>query len=83
MINKNIKPGRRYQHYWNKKTYIFMNAALHTETEEILINYIGDEGDHFVRPFDMFFGKEVDAEGKLVDRFTDMGMAINPYLYIK
>lgn len=63
-----VKPGR-YRHY-KGKVYIVMGVARHSETEEELVVYRQDYGDHdlWVRPKSMFL-ERVEVDGHLQPRF--------------
>ena len=78
MVNT-IKPGV-YRHYKNKKEYLVLGVAHHTETREKMVIYKalyecpdleGEYGKfpHMVRPFEQFVA-EVEHEGKRMPRFT-------------
>jgi hypothetical protein len=48
--------GRKYRHYKNGKLYtLISDAFLHTETNEIMVAYMNNLGQLFVRPYAMFF----------------------------
>lgn len=63
-----LKLGR-YRHY-KGNDYLVLGVARHSETEEELVVYRTDYGDHslWVRPLSMFL-ESVDINGKTVPRF--------------
>jgi hypothetical protein len=63
-------PLGRYRHY-KGRDYIVMGVARHSETEEELVVYCQDYGDHqwWVRPKAMFL-ESVDVDGRQVPRFA-------------
>jgi hypothetical protein len=63
-----LPPGR-YRHY-KGRDYIVLGVAKHSETEELLVVYRTDYGDHslWVRPLQMFT-EQVFAEGRWQPRF--------------
>lgn len=63
-----LPPGR-YRHY-KGRDYIVLGVAKHSETEELLVVYRTDYGDHslWVRPLQMFT-EQVFAEGRWQSRF--------------
>ncbi len=63
-----LPPGR-YRHY-KGRDYIVLGVAKHSETEELLVVYHTDYGDHslWVRPLQMFT-EQVFAEGRWQPRF--------------
>jgi hypothetical protein len=67
-----IPPGR-YRHY-KGRDYIVIGTARHSETEEELVVYRQDYGDHglWVRPLAMFV-ETVEIEGRQVPRFQYIG----------
>lgn len=67
-----FRPGR-YRHYKGNE-YIALGVARHSETEEELVVYRKDYGDHglWVRPRDMFL-QTVEVEGKSMPRFQYLG----------
>jgi len=68
----NIEPGR-YRHYKGKE-YTVTGVARHSETEEELVVYRQEYGDHglWVRPKDMFL-ETLDVAGQTVPRFKYLG----------
>ncbi len=64
----NMKPGR-YRHF-KGKDYIVLGVARHSETEEELVVYRQDYGDHglWVRPKQMFL-ESVEVDGLDMPRF--------------
>ena len=68
----NIQPGR-YRHY-KGKDYTVIGVARHSETEEELVVYRQEYGEHglWVRPLAMFL-ETVEVEGKVVPRFQYLG----------
>lgn len=67
-----ISPGR-YRHYKGKE-YTVLGVALHSETQEELVVYRQEYGDHrlWVRPKQMFL-ETVEVDGKTVPRFRYVG----------
>ena len=67
-----IRPGR-YRHYKGKE-YTVIGVARHSETEEELIVYRQEYGDHglWVRPRAMFL-ETVEVDGHTVPRFEYLG----------
>ena len=67
-----VKPGR-YRHYKGKE-YTVIGVARHSETEEELVVYRQEYGDHglWVRPKDMFL-ETVEVAGRTVPRFEYLG----------
>ena len=67
-----VQPGR-YRHYKGKE-YTVIGVARHSETEEELVVYRQEYGDHglWVRPRDMFL-ESVDVAGRTVPRFEYLG----------
>lgn len=67
-----IQPGR-YRHY-KGKDYTVIGAARHSETEEELVVYRQEYGDHglWVRPKAMFM-ETVEIDGQTVPRFEYLG----------
>ena len=67
-----IQPGR-YCHY-KGKDYTVIGVARHSETEEELVVYRQEYGDHglWVRPRAMFL-ETVEADGHIVPRFEHLG----------
>ncbi len=73
--NKNTTPeevviGDRYRHFKGNE-YTVLHIAKHSETEERMVVYAKEYGDHsvWVRPYDMFLDYKV-VDGQLVKRFT-------------
>ena len=66
------QPGR-YRHYKGKE-YTVIGVARHSETEEELVVYRQEYGDHglWVRPKDMFL-ETVEVAGQTVPRFEYIG----------
>jgi hypothetical protein len=66
-----LPPGR-YRHY-KGRDYIVLGVAKHSETEELLVVYRTDYGDHslWVRPLQMFT-EQVFAEGRWQPRFMQV-----------
>ncbi len=62
-------PTGRYRHY-KGMDYIVLGTARHSETEEVLVIYNTDYGDHssWARPLSMFT-EDVEVDGKRVPRF--------------
>lgn len=67
-----IKTGR-YRHYKGQE-YTVIGVARHSETEEELVVYRKQYGDHslWVRPLAMFL-ENVEVQGKAVARFEYLG----------
>ena len=67
-----IQPGR-YRHY-KGKDYTVIGVARHSETEEELVVYRQEYGDHglWVRPKAMFM-ETVEIDGQTVPRFEYLG----------
>ena len=67
-----VPPGR-YRHYKGKE-YTVIGVARHSETEEELVVYRQEYGDHglWVRPRDMFL-ETVEVGGQTVPRFEYLG----------
>jgi len=65
-----IQPGR-YRHYKGKE-YTVIGVARHSETQEELVVYRQEYGDHglWVRPKKMFL-ETVEVEGRQVPRNVD------------
>ena len=67
-----VRSGR-YRHYKGRE-YIVLGVARHSETEEELVVYHQDYGDHslWVRPRAMF-EEQVEVDGRPVPRFAFVG----------
>ena len=67
-----VKPGR-YRHYKGNE-YTVIGVARHSETEEQLVVYRQEYGEHglWVRPKDMFL-ETVEVDDRMVPRFEYMG----------
>lgn len=67
-----MKPGR-YRHY-KGKDYLVIGIARHSETEEELVVYRQDYGEHglWVRPRAMF-SEVVTVDGEPIGRFRYVG----------
>jgi hypothetical protein len=67
-----VQPGR-YRHYKGNE-YIVFGVALHSETQEELVVYRQEYGDHglWVRPKQMFC-ESVTVNGRDVRRFRYIG----------
>jgi hypothetical protein len=67
-----ITPGR-YKHYKGKE-YTVLGVALHSETQEELVVYRQEYGDHglWVRPKQMFL-ETVMVDGQELPRFRYIG----------
>lgn len=63
-----IKKGI-YEHFKGGR-YRVLEVGKHSETLEELVVYqaLGDEGEIWIRPLDMFL-EEVEVDGKMVGRF--------------
>lgn len=68
--NSKVEINKKYKHFKGKE-YLVLNIARHSETLEEMVVYQALYGDYgiWVRPLDMFI-EMVEAEGKLVRRFT-------------
>ncbi len=66
------QPGR-YRHF-KRNEYTVLGVALHSETQEELVVYRQEYGDHglLVRPKRMFL-ETVEVDGKAVPRFRYLG----------
>ncbi len=66
-------PIGRYRHYKGQE-YSVLGVARHSETEEELVVYRQEYGNHalWVRPKEMFL-ETVLADGKTVPRFLHLG----------
>jgi hypothetical protein len=71
-VDPDIPPGR-YRHYKGNE-YTVLGVARHSETQEELIVYRQEYGDHglWVRPKKMFM-ETVTVDGKEVPRFRYLG----------
>ena len=71
MTDADITAGR-YRHYKGKE-YTVIGVARHSETDEELVVYRQEYGDHgrWVRPLAMFI-ETVEVDGTLVARFECM-----------
>ena len=71
-MSRGVRPGR-YRHY-KGNDYIVIGVARHSETEEELVVYRQDYGEHelWVRPLAMFM-ETVEADGRQVRRFQFIG----------
>ena len=67
-----IRPGR-YRHYKGNE-YQVIDIARHSETEEEMVVYRKQYGNHslWVRPLDMFL-EDVPVDGRMVPRFELIG----------
>jgi hypothetical protein len=67
-----VQPGR-YRHYKGKE-YTVLGVALPSETQEELVAYRQEYGDHglWVRPKQMF-QETVEVDGQAVPRFQCLG----------
>ena len=67
-----IRPGC-YRHYEGNE-YTVLDVARHSETEEELVVYRQEYGDHslWVRPKDMFL-ETVEVDGRMIPRFEYVG----------
>jgi hypothetical protein len=67
-----IRPGR-YRHYKGQE-YTVLGVARHSETEEELVVYRQEYGDHslWVRPLGMFL-ETVEVDGEERPRFRFIG----------
>jgi hypothetical protein len=63
----------RYRHYKGRE-YTVIGVARHSETEEELVVYRQEYGDHglWVRPRAMFL-ETVEVDGRIVPRFEHLG----------
>lgn len=66
-------PTGRYRHYKGKE-YTVIGVARHSETEEELVVYRQEYGDHslWVRPKAMFL-ESVEVNGEMIPRFKHLG----------
>src|SRR5881398_826934 len=71
-MNETVAPGR-YRHYKGKE-YAVLGVARHSETQEELVVYRQEYGEHglWVRPKQMF-QETVRVDGKDVPRFQPYG----------
>ena len=67
-----VQPGR-YRHF-KGNDYTVLGVALHSETQEELVVYRQEYGDHglLVRPKRMFL-ETVEVDGQAVPRFRYLG----------
>ena len=67
-----IQPGR-YRHYKGNE-YTVVGVARHSETEEELVVYLQQYGEHglWVRPKAMFL-ETVEVDGQMIPRFEWLG----------
>jgi hypothetical protein len=67
-----VQPGR-YRHYKGNE-YTVLGVARHSETQEELVVYRQEYGDHalWVRPMQMFL-ETVVVDGRAVPRFQRIG----------
>lgn len=67
-----VQPGR-YRHFKGNE-YTVLGVALHSETQEELVVYRKEYGDHslWVRPKQMFL-ETVEVDGKAIPRFRYVG----------
>ncbi len=67
-----VQPGR-YRHFKGNE-YTVLGVALHSETQEELVVYRQEYGDHglLVRPKKMFL-ETVEVDGQAVPRFRCLG----------
>lgn len=72
MHQREIKPGKQYQHF-KGNTYLVLHLAHHSETMEPLVVYQALYGNYgiWVRPLAMFL-EQVEVNGMLVNRFEEM-----------
>ena len=63
----------KYYRHFKGGIYKFIGIAKDSETLEKRVVYqaMYGDGDLWVRPYDMFFGK-VERDGKVFDRFTQI-----------
>ena len=71
MINR-PDPGT-YVHYKNGKHYRVIDVVRHSETEEWMVLYRAEYGEHdlWVRPLTVFM-EIVEKDGQLVSRFAPL-----------
>jgi hypothetical protein len=67
-----------YQHFRNKKLYLYIGVARHSETAELMILYkplydTYNNPNFWVRPKSMFQGHAKLPDGTLVNRFDLIG----------
>lgn len=62
-----------YRHY-KGRNYRMIGVGKHTETNEIMVIYIGlyEDGPIWVRPLDQFMA-DIEHEGKMQPRFKKIG----------
>ena len=65
-------PGT-YAHYKNGKHYTVIDVVRHSETEEWMVLYRAEYGEHdlWVRPLTVFM-EIVEKDGQLVSRFAPL-----------
>lgn len=56
-----------FKHFETGKQYVYLGRAKSDLGEQVV--YMDENGGHFVRPVDEFFGT-VDVDGVIVQRFT-------------
>ncbi len=62
-----------YVHYDNKKRYMIMDMALHTETDEKMVIYMcldDSNGKLYTQPSERFFGFVANKDNEVVPRFV-------------
>jgi hypothetical protein len=71
-------PLGRYRHYRGNE-YTVLGVARHSETEELLVVYRQEYGDHgfWVRPLGMFL-EQVNVQGGFRPRFEYLGNEPRP-----
>ncbi len=72
-MERRLAVGKKYRHYKGKE-YLVLYQAKHSETLEGLVVYQALYGERgiWVRPLGMFL-EQVEVEGKIVDRFAELG----------
>ena len=74
MERKRPVPYELFRHF-KGNMYQIVSIAIHSETREEMVVYqaLYGEGQIWVRPAGMFFGK-VERDGKVMDRFMEVGI---------
>ena len=71
-MNDRPEPGT-YVHYKNGRCYTVIDVVRHSETEEWMVLYRAEYGEHdlWVRPLTVFM-EIVEKDGQLVSRFAPL-----------